>query len=104
MAGFPVLSLTSSVRLIQLLPADGYEGALAGRIWLPGVGPSVVALRKEGVFDISSQFPTMSTLAAASDPAQAVRSIKGDHVGSLEDFAANTPSDARNSEKPWLLS
>ena len=38
------------------LPRDGYAGALAGRIWRPDVGgPSVVALRADGVFDVSDR-------------------------------------------------
>ena len=39
------------------LPADGFAGALAGRVWRPEVnGPSVVAIRENGVFDISAAF------------------------------------------------
>ena len=35
------------------LPKDGTAGALAGRVWRPDVeGPSVVAVRADGVFDI----------------------------------------------------
>ena len=42
-----------SVRLDEetTLPDDGFAGALAGRIWRPEVdGPSVVAIRREGVY------------------------------------------------------
>ena len=44
------------------LPADGTAGTLVGRAWLPGEvpGPGVVALRDEGVFDLSRVAPTIS--------------------------------------------
>ena len=36
------------------LPSDGSRGTLAGRVWRPDVGgPSVVAVRADGIFDIS---------------------------------------------------
>ena len=34
------------------LPADGYTGALVGRVQLPE-GPAVVALRQDGVYDVT---------------------------------------------------
>jgi altronate hydrolase len=49
------------------LPRDGTAGALAGRVWRPELGgPSVVAIREDGVFDITSFCPTTSALAAAT--------------------------------------
>ena len=40
------------------LPADRYAGALAARVWRPDVdGPSVAAVREDGVFDVSETFP-----------------------------------------------
>ncbi|WP_230530162.1 fumarylacetoacetate hydrolase family protein [Microvirga roseola] len=87
----------------KILPVDGFRGALAGRVWRPGLGPSVVAIREEGVFDISSSCPTMSGLAATVDPAGALRSASGERIGSLEEIMANTPADSRDASKPWLL-
>jgi fumarylacetoacetate (FAA) hydrolase family protein len=87
----------------DILPEDGFRGALAGRIWRPGIGPSVVAVREDGVFDISSSCPTMSTLAACEDPARIVASASGERVGSAEDILANTPPDGRDPSKPWFL-
>lgn len=87
----------------QILPADGFEGALAGRVWRPGIGPSVVAIRGDGVFDISSTFSTMSRLAAMDDPAYFVRSARGERVASLDEIVANTMPDGRDPSRPWLL-
>jgi hypothetical protein len=47
---------------------------LAGRVWRPdSAGPSVVAVRDDGVFDVTAEFPTMTDLTEADDPAQALR-------------------------------
>jgi len=93
------LSLSNAA---EILPVDGYQGALAGRVWRPGVGPSVVAVREEGVFDISATFATMSELSATENPAQAVRMAHGERITSLDEILANTPS-TRDASRPWLL-
>ena len=86
------------------LPTDGFAGSLCGRVWRPDVaGPSVVALRSGDVFDISRAFPTMRDLCEASDAAAAVRQADGERLGSLAEILANTPADARDPSKPWLL-
>jgi fumarylacetoacetate (FAA) hydrolase family protein len=88
----------------KTLPQDGYAGALAGRVWRPDVGgPSVVAIRADGVIDISASAPTMRDLAEAPDPAKVVRAASGPNLGRLEAILANTPEDLRDATKPWLL-
>lgn len=91
------------IDVAHTLPADGYAGALAGRIWRPGIGPSVVAIREDGVFDVSAVFPTMSQLAALANPAASLAGVKGEFAGNLADILSNTPVDARETSKPWLL-
>src|SRR5689334_14735073 len=92
------------VDLSSSLPLDRYAGALAGRVWRPDAGgPSIVAVRHDGVFDISHRFPTMRDLCETDDPAGAVRAASGEPLGLLEPILANTPPDARDSSKPWLL-
>ena len=86
------------------LPDDGFAGALAGRVWRPDVaGPSVVAVRADGVFDVSADFPTMRDLCEVASPAEALRGAKGPRLGSLADILAHTARDARASDRPWLL-
>ena len=93
-----------SADLSSSLPVDGCVGALAGRVWRPDVcGPSVVAVRHEGVFDISRHFPTIRDLCETADPARALRTASGDPLGALEPILSNTPPDARDGSKPWLL-
>ncbi len=86
------------------LPTDGTTGALGGRIWRPDAGgPSVVAIRKAGVFDISAAFPTMRDLCETLDPAKALKAAAGDFVCDLAPLLANTAEATRDPAKPWLL-
>ena len=87
-----------------ILPDDFAGAALMGRIWRPDLaGPSVVAIRQDGVFDITDEFPTASQLAATADPARALRAAPGERVGTLQDLLNNTPPDTRDPTRPWLL-
>jgi fumarylacetoacetate (FAA) hydrolase family protein len=93
-----------TLRASETLPADGCSGALAGRAWRPEVeGPSVVAIRANGVFDITAAFPTMRDLCETADPAASLKAASGQRIGALEDILANTPPDGRDTSKPWLL-
>jgi fumarylacetoacetate (FAA) hydrolase family protein len=93
----------SEADLPDVLPADGFRGAIAGRAWRPGIGPCVVSLRQDGVIDISRTCATLSELGAADDPARLVKSAPGENIGSLESLLANTFPDRRDTAKPWLL-
>ncbi len=87
------------------LPADATAGALAGRVWRPDLGcPSIVAIRAEGVVDITAHVRTMSDLAEQKDPAAFLRAAKGETLGPLGPIIANTPEATRDAKKPWLLS
>jgi fumarylacetoacetate (FAA) hydrolase family protein len=86
------------------LPADAARAALAGRVWRPDVrGPSVVAIRADGVYDVTNAAPTIADLCEAESPASALRAGAGERIASLEEILANTPPDARDPRKPWLL-
>ncbi len=88
----------------EILPLDGYAGALAGRAFRPDLGgPAVVAIRAEGVFDVTAQFPTMRDLGETADPASALRAARGERIGALAELLANSAPDARDAAKPWLL-
>lgn len=93
-----------SLNAAAILPDDGTAGTLVGRVWLPSAsGPSVVAVRDGGLYDVTSRFPTVSLLAEENDPADALRHVEGTLVGDLDRVAANTPPDGRDSGTPWLL-
>ncbi|RTM06266.1 MAG: fumarylacetoacetate hydrolase, partial [Bradyrhizobiaceae bacterium] len=88
----------------DLLPEDGTKGTLVGRVWLPQVnGPAVVAVRGDGVFDVTARFPTVSALCEEDNPAKALAATRGERIGDLEAIVANTAPDTRDPKKPWLL-
>ena len=91
--------------LHPVLPQDGLAGTLVARVWRPGApaGPAVVVLRPDGVFDLSRHFPTMSTLLESDDPAQAVRSVLGEHLCSVQALLDNSRAEGRDEALPWLL-
>lgn len=86
------------------LPQDGTTGALAGRVWRPDVGgPAVVALRADGLYDVTPAFPTMRDLCETPNPAAALRETAGERIASLDAVLANTPEEGRDAAKPYLL-
>ncbi|GAA1054980.1 fumarylacetoacetate hydrolase [Agromyces luteolus] len=86
-----------------ILPDDAGTATLVGRAWTAD-GPSVVALRPEGVVDVSRTFPTMRALTEHADPVAALAAADGKVLGSLDDLVANTPPETRDPSRPWLLS
>ncbi|MFC0681848.1 fumarylacetoacetate hydrolase family protein [Lysobacter korlensis] len=87
------------------LPEDGFAGTLAGRVWNPAAGgPSVVAIREDGVFDVSPSYPTVRDLVETDDPAAALRAAAGERLGDLGELLDNTPPELRDTSRPWLLS
>lgn len=97
-------ALARALRPDTALPADGIDGALVGRVWVPGhlAGPSVVAIRDGDVFDISASAPTMSDLCNDVDPV-GVASLQGVLVGSIADVLANSDEGTRDAEMPSFL-
>ncbi|MGY3491728.1 MULTISPECIES: fumarylacetoacetate hydrolase family protein [unclassified Bradyrhizobium] len=88
----------------DVLPEDGTAGTLVGRVWLPQAGgPAVVAVRADGVFDVTARFPTVSALCEESDPAAALRATRGERIDDFEAILANTPPDGRDKTRPHLL-
>ena len=86
------------------LPDDGTAGLLAGRVWRPDVrGPSVVAIRADGVYDISRHAPTMRDLCESGDAGEIIRAGRGERIAALGEILANTPEAQRDAAKPWLL-
>ncbi|MGH6972952.1 MAG: fumarylacetoacetate hydrolase family protein [Caulobacteraceae bacterium] len=71
----------------DILPEDGYAGALVGRLALED-GPHLVAARADGLFDVSALAPTMSELLERASPAKAVRAHAGTRLASLDEALA----------------
>ncbi|WP_342710378.1 fumarylacetoacetate hydrolase family protein [Bradyrhizobium sp. B124] len=88
----------------DVLPEDGTAGTLVGRVWLPQAGgPAVVAVRGDGVFDVTARFPTVSALCEEADPAAALHATRGERIGDFDAILANTPPDGRDATRPHLL-
>ena len=76
----------------SLLPDDGTTGVLVGRAWDPTVGgPSVVAIRAEGVVDLSASFATMRAVTETPEPAAAVAAASGPLLGIASLTCSRTP-------------
>jgi fumarylacetoacetate (FAA) hydrolase family protein len=83
------------------LPANA---ALAGRVWLPDIGPAVVRVDGENLTDITAIFPTMRDLCEMKSPADALSAAEGKVIGKLADILANADPAKRKSAKAWLIS
>jgi len=92
------------LRPAAALPRDGTAGTLVGRAWVPGAlpGPSPVAIREDGVFDLSRSAPTMTELLESADPVALARG-PGERLGDLAAILANSAYDRRDPARPYLL-
>jgi fumarylacetoacetate (FAA) hydrolase family protein len=87
-----------------LLPADAERATLVGRVLRPGVGPCVVAIRGDDVFDITSrEAPTVRDLCELEEPARYVAAARGERIGSLAAIADGSWEARRDSKQPALL-
>jgi fumarylacetoacetate (FAA) hydrolase family protein len=70
-----------------VFPDDGCAGALVGRLWVANdkPGPRPVAVRQDGLYDLSTLAPTMSDLCDLDDPAARVRAHGGKRLSTLEE-------------------
>jgi len=99
--------MTSMLSPAQSLPRDADRATLIGRLWLPDVGPVLVAVHEGGLHDLSHIAATASQLLELDDPVGAVRQgLRDDRtarVASLESAFANSDESRRDPQHPWLL-
>lgn len=100
--------MASSLSAARTLPADMYAGTLVGRAWVPGQsgmpdGPCVVAVRSDGVYDISAAAPTMTSLLESAAPADLARRTPGRRIGTLDELLANSAAGTPDRDRPRLL-
>ena len=70
---------------------SGTSGCFVGRVWAPGEGPLVVALRDDALCDITSRAaPTMTDVLEQDDPAAFVKGQAGRSLGTLGDLEAES--------------
>ncbi|MGI9511081.1 MAG: fumarylacetoacetate hydrolase family protein, partial [Geminicoccaceae bacterium] len=83
------------------LPADGFKGTLVGRV-ARSAGPSIVAIRDDGVFDLSAITPTMTDLLDSDDPVAIARG-EGERIDAFEPILANSGHDRHDPATPHFL-
>lgn len=71
------------------------EALLVGRVWRPGLGPSLVALRGDALVDVTcAEVPTMRDLLDRDDPAGWLAAADGEAFGTLDDMTAGSGAEA----------
>jgi len=85
------------------LPEDHQHATLIGRIWQPGLGPVLVKIKGDAVYDLSSVAATSSELLELDNPATAVAQRDLPQLLSLQALLANADVTTRDTSRPWLL-
>lgn len=87
------------------LPEDGADGALLGRVWLPGEmpGPALVRLDGESVRDITAAGPTAAELVNASDPPARLAAAEGEIICGTSELLVNSAPGRHGGDLPYLL-
>ena len=75
------------------LPADAQQATLVGRVWAEGLGPVLVRVGEDALYDLSSLAPTCSALLELPNAAAAVRSHEAPKLASLAAVVGTGPAD-----------
>ncbi len=103
------MSATPALPLLpqQALPADADHATLIGRLWQPGIGPTLVMVCQGALHDASSVAVTSSELVNLADPAHALQTAleagQLPCIAQLDDVLANSDESLRKPAQPWLL-
>lgn len=96
----PKLDLSAAA----ILPVDAAEAVLVGRVWRPGIGPSVVTLRDGVLFDVTAKAaPTVRDLFELDHPLDHLKKVAGEAIGPVEAVLANSDEEARDAASPYFL-
>jgi len=74
-----------------------------GRVWLNNVGPVLVRVKPDGIYDLSPAAKTMSELLETEDPVSAVHQHGVQRIGDTQEVLRNSAHDQRNPALPWFL-
>jgi fumarylacetoacetate (FAA) hydrolase family protein len=91
--------------LSRTLPDDADDALLIGRLWQPGVGPTVVACQDGMLLDLSPKGATVSQLLELPNVVSAIRAAfsAATPLASLASVLANGDEGNRDDSRPWLL-
>jgi fumarylacetoacetate (FAA) hydrolase family protein len=87
----------------NILPIDHAQAVLVGRIWIDGLGPMLVRVCEDHIYDISRVAPTSTQLLELDDPAGAIRASGAPRIAATAEVLANTLPELRAPGTPWLL-
>ena len=85
-----------------MLPDASHEARLVGRVWRPGIGPSVVILRGGRLLDVTAAVVSVADFLD-DDPAGRFDTLAGEDLGAPEDFVHAPGEMGHEAEKPCLL-
>jgi fumarylacetoacetate (FAA) hydrolase family protein len=89
------------------LPQDPHEALLIGRLWVPKLGPVVVAITPQDVLDLSALAPTCSDLLEKHEAASLVREFIGagraPRLTGTTEALANSDETKRQTQQPWFM-
>ena len=87
----------------NILPLDHEQAVLIGRIWTEGLGPTLVRVTQDHLYDISGLAPTSSQLLEMADPLGTVREFGGPQIADTASVLANSVLAQRDADHPWFL-
>jgi len=91
----------------KTLPRDAERATLVGRVWQPGIGPTLVAVHHGALHDLSRIAPTASELLEHEDAVARIRAALADgsapRIAALDTVLSNSQEDIRDLDQPWLL-
>lgn len=87
----------------NILPRDHQQAVLIGRVWVEGLGPTLVRVCEDHIYDISRLAPTCTQLLEMADPVGTVREFGGPPIADTAAVLANSLVEQRDAGKPWLL-
>ncbi len=80
------------------------DGCFIGRVWVPELGPILVVLRGDEIFNITSrEAPTMRDLLEMDDPASYVMGVTGQQLANLSDLEEESIIAQNDPSKRHLL-